>query len=291
MRQGTSPRAVIVTGLSGAGKTVVTRCFEDLGFTCVDNLPLDLIEPLFERVFAEPGPPWVVVVDVRTPAFAAGFPDLVARLSRRFPGVEVLFVEAADEVIVRRFQETRRPHPFRHLDLPEAVAYERELLKEVRAVASQILDTSSYTPHELRAEVARRFGTTELAPPLLVRCESFGFKFGLPPDATLVFDVRFLPNPYFVPELRSLPGDHPEVVRWLERHDEVHHVYERFASLLAELLPYYQREQKSYVVVAFGCTGGQHRSVYFASRLGEDLKKAGWHVRVHHRDRDREAYV
>lgn len=284
-----NPRAVIVTGLSGAGKSIVTRCFEDLGFTCVDNLPLDLIEPLFERVFAEQGPPWVVVVDVRTPDFAASFPALVAKLKARFPGIEVLFVEAADEVIVRRFQETRRPHPFRHLDLPEAVAFEREALRAVRAVASEVLDTSNYTPHELRAEVARRFGTTELAQPLVVRCESFGFKFGLPPDATLVFDVRFLPNPYFVPELKALPGDHPAVIRWLESHQEVEAVYDRLRGLVEELLPLYKREQKSYVVVAFGCTGGRHRSVYLASRLGEDLQRAGWLVRVHHRDRDRDA--
>lgn len=289
MSSAENPRAVIVTGLSGAGKSIVTRCFEDLGFTCVDNLPLDLIEPLFERVFGEEGPPWVVVVDVRTPAFAASFPALVEKLAARFPGVEVLFVEAADDVIVRRFQETRRPHPFRHLDLPEAVASEREVLRAVRAVASQVLDTSNYTPHELRAEVARRFGTTELAQPLVVRCESFGFKFGLPPDATLVFDVRFLPNPYFVPELKPLPGDHPEVARWLEGHQEVEAIYARLKSLVEDLLPFYKREQKSYVVVAFGCTGGRHRSVYLASRLGGDLQKAGWLVRVHHRDRDREA--
>ncbi|KDA53950.1 hypothetical protein EG19_01770 [Thermoanaerobaculum aquaticum] len=289
MSQATKPRAIIVTGLSGAGKSIVTRCFEDLGFTCVDNLPLDLIEPLFERAFEAQGPPWVVVVDVRTPAFAAGFPALVEKLKARFPGIEVLFVDAADEVIVRRFQETRRPHPFRHLDLPEAVAYERQILQAVRAVASAVLDTSNYTPHELRAEVAKRFGTTELAQPLVVRCESFGFKFGLPPDATLVFDVRFLPNPYFVPELRPLPGDHPDVVAWLSSHQEVETVYGRLKGLVEELLPYYKREQKSYVVIAFGCTGGRHRSVYLASRLGEDLRRAGWFVRVHHRDRDREA--
>ncbi|MCS7183191.1 MAG: RNase adapter RapZ [Thermoanaerobaculum sp.] len=288
MKEKNSQRAIIVTGLSGAGKSIVTRCFEDLGFTCVDNLPLDLIEPLFERVFAQAGPPWVVVVDVRTPAFAGRFPALVGQLQARFPGVEVLFVEASDDVIVRRFQETRRPHPIRHLDLPEAVTYERQLLQEVRAVASDVLDTSNYTPHELRAEVARRFGTTELAQPLVVRCESFGFKFGLPSDATLVFDVRFLPNPHFVPELRPLPGDHPKVAEWLGQQQEVEEVYQKLRGLVSELLPLYQREQKSYVVVAFGCTGGKHRSVYLASRLGDELRQAGWLVRVHHRDRDRE---
>ncbi len=282
------PRAIVVTGLSGAGKSIVTRCFEDLGFTCVDNLPLDLIEPLFERVFATQGPPWVVVVDVRTPAFAADFPRLVETLRQRFPGVEVLFVEASNDAIVRRFQETRRPHPFRQLDLPEAVAQERLQLAPIRAIASEVLDTTNYTPHELRAEVARRFGTTELAQPLVVRCESFGFKYGLPPDATLVFDVRFLPNPYFVPELRPLPGDDPKVEAWLAAQGEVEAVYSKLKGLVEELLPLYRREQKTYVVVAFGCTGGRHRSVYLAARLGADLRRAGWLVRVHHRDRDRE---
>jgi len=289
MSEQAHPRAIVVTGLSGAGKSIVTRCFEDLGFTCVDNLPLELIEPLFERVFREPGPPWVVVVDVRTPAFAASFPAVMERLRQRFAQVELLFVEATDEAIVRRFQETRRPHPFRHLDLPEAVARERETLLPIRAIASQVLDTTNFTPHELRAEVARRFGTTELAQPLVVRCESFGFKFGLPPDATLVFDVRFLPNPFFVPELRPLPGDHPQVAAWLASHGEVEATYQKLKGLVEDLLPAYKREQKTYVVVAFGCTGGRHRSVYLAARLGEDLQKAGWLVRVHHRDREREA--
>jgi UPF0042 nucleotide-binding protein len=289
MSEQAHPRAIVVTGLSGAGKSIVTRCFEDLGFTCVDNLPLELIEPLFERVFREPGPPWVVVVDVRTPAFAASFPALMERLRQRFAQVELLFVEATDEAIVRRFQETRRPHPFRHLDLPEAVARERETLLPIRAIATQVLDTTNFTPHELRAEVARRFGTTELAQPLVVRCESFGFKFGLPPDATLVFDVRFLPNPFFVPELRPLPGDHPQVAAWLASHGEVEGTYQKLKGLVEDLLPAYKREQKTYVVVAFGCTGGRHRSVYLAARLGEDLQKAGWLVRVHHRDREREA--
>jgi UPF0042 nucleotide-binding protein len=288
MSRAPNPRAIVVTGLSGAGKSIVTRCFEDLGFTCVDNLPLDLIEPLFERVFATEGPPWVVVVDVRTPAFAGEFPKLVEELKARFSHVQVLFVEAADEVIVRRFQETRRPHPFRHLDLPEAVAQERQTLLPIRNLASEILDTTNFTPHELRAEVARRFGTTELAQPLVVRCESFGFKFGLPPDATLVFDVRFLPNPYFVPDLRPLAGDDPAVAAWLSAQQEVEDIYSKLKGLVEHLLPLYQREQKTYVVIAFGCTGGRHRSVYLAARLGEDLKQAGWLVRVHHRDRDRE---
>jgi len=284
----TRPRGLLVTGLSGAGKTIITRCFEDLGYTCVDNLLLDLIEPLFERIWnAEEEPPWVVVVDVRTPGFARSFPDIVRKLQARFSGLGLLFVEASTESIVRRFSETRRPHPFRNLPLEQAVRAERSMLEPVRELAGEVLDTSDLTPHELRAEVAARFGTTEHALPMVVRCESFGFRYGLPPDANLVFDVRFLPNPHFVPELRPLPGDDPSVRAWLEAQDEVESSFVRFRDLCEALLPAYRREHKSYLVIAFGCTGGRHRSVYMAQRLADHLSANHWVVAVHHRDRDR----
>ncbi len=280
---------IVVTGLSGAGKSIVTRCFEDLGYTCVDNLPLDLIEPLFSHAAEKPGtPPWVVVVDVRTPEFAQSFPGLMARLRERFPRMRLVFVEASSSSLVRRFSETRRPHPYRHLALAEAVQAEREALEPVKILADEVIDTSDLTPHELRAHVASRFGTTSLALPMVVRCESFGFKYGLPHEVNLVFDVRFLPNPHFVPELRPLPGDHPRVMEWLESHPEVEESFIRFRDLCDALLPAYRREQKSYVVVAFGCTGGKHRSVYLAKRLADHLSEQHWVVSVHHRDRDRE---
>jgi RNase adapter protein RapZ len=283
------PRAVVVTGLSGAGKSIVTHCFEDLGFRCVDNLPLELIEPLFANIFrSASGPPWVAVVDVRAQGFAGAFPDLIARLKVTYPEVRVVFVEASTEAIVRRFSETRRPHPYRNVALAAAVARERSELEPVRALADQTLDTTGLTPHELRAEVASRFGSTELALPMVVRCQSFGFRYGLPPDANLVFDLRFLPNPHFVPELRPLPGDHPKVRAWLEREPEVETTFKRILDLIAALLPAYRREQKSYLVVAFGCTGGRHRSVYFADRLARELSAQQWVVAVDHRDRDRE---
>jgi UPF0042 nucleotide-binding protein len=282
------PRAVVVTGLSGAGKSIVTRCFEDLGFRCVDNLPLELIEPLFTHIWQGPGVPWVVVVDVRTQGFTHAFPDLMTRLKAAYPAVRLVFVEATTDAIVRRFSETRRPHPYRSMALVDAVARERAELEPLRALADERLDTTGLTPHELRAEVASRFGSTELALPMVVRCESFGFRYGLPPEANLVFDLRFLPNPHFVPELRPLPGDHPQVSAWLEREAEVETTFVRIRDMVEALLPAYKREQKSYLVVAFGCTGGKHRSVYFADRLARDLSAKGWVVALVHRDRDRE---
>ncbi len=280
-------RAIVVTGLSGAGKSVVTRCFEDLGYRCVDNMPLELIEPLFALVWREAGPPWVVVVDVRTYGFAGAFPALIERLRSQYSKLRIVFVEASTDDIVRRFSETRRPHPYRHLSLEDAVAHERADLAEVRTLADEVLDTTGYSPHELRSEVAARFGSTELALPMVIRCESFGFRYGLPPDANLVFDLRFLPNPHFVPELRPLPGDDPRVAAWLESQPEVGETFDRLVTLCDSLLPAYKRERKSYLVIAFGCTGGRHRSVYFAERLARHMTGQHWVVNLHHRDRDR----
>lgn len=280
---------IVVTGLSGAGKSVVTHCFEDLGYTCVDNLPLDLIEPLFRHAEKKSKTPLVVVVDVRTPEFAQSFPGMMSRLRERFPRLRLVFVEASSSAIVRRFSETRRPHPYRQLPLAEAVQAERDALEPVKVLADEVIDTSELTPHELRAHVATRFGSTSLALPMVVRCESFGFKYGLPHEVNLVFDVRYLPNPHFVPELRPLPGDHPRVMEWLQNYPEVEESFGRFRDLCDSLLPQYRREQKSYVVIAFGCTGGKHRSVYLAKRLADHLAEHHWVVSVHHRDRDRDS--
>lgn len=282
------PRGIVVSGLSGAGKSVVTRCFEDLGYRCVDNLPLELIEPLFAQVWHKPTPPWVVVVDVRAPGFAAGAPGLICRLKEHYAGLRLVFVEASDEAIERRFSETRRPHPYRALPVREAIDRERVDLAGVRAVADEILDTSGLTPHELRALVAARFSSTDLALPLVVRCESFGYRYGLPPDANLLFDVRCLPNPHFVAELRPLTGCDAPVREWLDARSEVESTWDRIRDLCDHLMPAYRQEGKSWLLIAFGCTGGRHRSVYFAERLAAHLNAHGWAVTVHHRDRDRE---
>jgi RNase adapter protein RapZ len=283
-----APRAIILTGMSGAGKSVVNRCFEDLGYRCVDNLPLELVESFFAHAWTSPGPPWVLVVDVRTGGFAGSFPGFVSRLRTGYPDLRLLFVEASTECIVRRFSETRRPHPYRHLALAEAVRRERAELQGVRELADEVIDTSDLSPHDLRSEIAARFGTTEQALPMVIRCESFGFRYGLPPDANLVFDLRFLPNPHFVPELRPLPGSDPLVSQWLAARAEIQRALALFRGLCDELVPAYRREQKSYLVIAFGCTGGRHRSVFFAERLAEHLSEQHWVVSVHHRDRDRE---
>jgi UPF0042 nucleotide-binding protein len=283
-----APRAIVLTGLSGAGKSVVNRCFEDLGYRCVDNLPLELAEPFFANAWTNPGPPWVLVIDVRTGGFAGTFPGFLSGLRERFPELRVLFVEASTECIVRRFSETRRPHPYRHLALADAVRSERAELEGVREIADEVIDTSDLSPHDLRAEIAARFGTTEQALPMLIRSESFGFRYGLPPDANLVFDLRFLPNPHFVPELRPRTGSDPAVREWLGARPEVNRAFELFRGVCDELVPQYRREQKSYLVIAFGCTGGKHRSVYFAERLAAHLNEQRWAVSVHHRDRDRE---
>ena len=280
-------KITILTGLSGAGKSIATHCFEDLGYRCVDNLPLELLEPLFSHITSRPGPPWAVVVDVRAQGFAERFPELVGSFRSAFPDLCLVFVEAGTEALVRRFLETRRPHPYRNLPLAEAVRREKEELTAVRELADEVLDTTGLTPHELRSTVAARFGTTELALPMVVRCESFGFRYGLPPDANLVFDIRYLPNPHFVPELRVLPGDSPEVSRWLSERDEVQEAFIRFRDLCDELLPRYRAEPKSYLVIAFGCTGGKHRSVYMAEQLANHLRGQKWVVALHHRDRDR----
>jgi RNase adapter protein RapZ len=283
-----APRAIVLTGLSGAGKSIVNRCFEDLGYRCVDNLPLELVESFFAHAWTDPGPPWVLVIDVRAGGFAGSFPGFLARLREHYPELRVLFVEASTECVVRRFSETRRPHPYRHLALPEAVRRERAELQGVREIADEIIDTSELSPHDLRAEIAARFGTTEQALPMVIRCESFGFRYGLPPDANLVFDLRFLPNPHFVPELRPQSGSDPAVREWLSARPEVERAFSLFRDVCDELVPAYRREQKSYLVIAFGCTGGKHRSVYFAERLAEHLLGNHWIVSVHHRDRDRE---
>lgn len=287
MSSGEAFLGVVVSGLSGSGKSVVTRCFEDLGYRCVDNLPLELIEPLFAQVRSTPSQPWVVVVDVRAPGFATGAPGLICRLKQHHPGLRLVFVEASDDAIERRFSETRRPHPYRSLPLREAIAQERADLAPVRAVADEVLDTSGLSPHELRALVAARFGSTDLALPLVVRCESFGYRYGLPPDANLLFDVRCLPNPYFVPELQPLPGDDARVREWLDAQPQVAATWERIRDLCDLLMPAYRREGKSWVLLAFGCTGGRHRSVYFAERMAAHLSGRQWAVTVHHRDRDR----
>ncbi len=280
------PQLVLITGLSGSGKSTVGKCFEDLGYYCVDNLPLPLLRRFLDEPLVEGHPRIAVVTDVRAPGFATEFPHLFDEIDRRMVTPILLFLEASDEVLVRRFSETRRPHPLAG-DRPviEGIRAERELMTEVRGRADRVFDSSEWTIHEIRAQVYQDFAEeTERRPALVVSLVSFGFKYGIPYGTDLLFDVRFLPNPHFVPELRERTGREEEILGFLDKTPEFRELVERISDLLLYLLPLYRRELRSYLSVAVGCTGGRHRSVAVVERLGTLLRSEGWAVQPHHRD-------
>jgi UPF0042 nucleotide-binding protein len=284
---GTTPESlVVVTGLSGSGKSYVNKCLEDMGYFCVDNLPLELLEPLLGQVTATRVG---IILDVRNPDFAARFPEILARLRARVPGTRLLFLDASEESLIRRFSETRRPHPLAgKVPLLEALRRERALLENVRAVADVVVDTSAMTVHELRAFMQKTFVGDPESGGMVVSATSFGYKFGTPHDVDLLFDVRFLANPHFVPELRGKTGMDPAVAAYIEKDPETAPFLERLTGFLDYLLPRFDREGKTYVSIGIGCTGGKHRSVYVAERLADLLKERGYPVRVSHRDATRE---
>jgi RNase adapter protein RapZ len=278
---------VIITGLSGSGKSYVKSTLEDLGFFCTDNLPVDLIEPFLEEVSAREGLKRIgVVVDVRTREFATRFPTYyVERLKRLFPNVVLIFLDATNEVLSRRFSETRRPHPYGP-DFPvfDAIRAEREALLEVKSLADMVLDTSQFSVHELKAEIIRRFELPGDERPLRVTVVTFGFKYSMPYNIDLLFDVRFLPNPHFVDHLRPKTGLDPEIVRYLQQHPEYEEFLERLLDFVGYLLPEYKKEMKSYLTIGIGCTGGRHRSVAVGQRLADEMERQGYAVEVVHRD-------
>ncbi len=279
---------VIVTGLSGSGKSYVERCFEDIGFFCIDNLPLSLIGPLLDEILAAGAPKQkvCVVLDVRNPGFASQFPDALHRIKQRVPTAKLIFLDASEDSLIRRFSETRRPHPIAQgASLLDALRREREMLSDVRSVADLVIDTSSLTVHELRGVISRTFGSGESG--LVVSITSFGFKYGAPYDVDLLFDVRFLANPHFVPELKPKTGLDPAVAAYIEKDPETDPFFERLLDFAGYLLPRYEKENKSYLSIGVGCTGGRHRSVYIAERLAEALRGKNYPVRVRHRDADR----
>ncbi len=285
-------RLVVITGLSGSGKSLAVRCFEDMGYFCVDNLPVALIPPFCELIQrgSEQIPRAALVVDVREGRFLDAFPETLAQLRRREVPVSVVFFECSDEVLKRRFSETRRPHPMAGAQEPleAGIRRERQALARLREMADRIVDTSAFTAHQLRAFLSKTFGPATARDGLVVHVLSFGFKYGVPAEADLVFDVRFLPNPYFVDELRSADGTHPEVARFLDRSAEKHTFMGHVRALLDFLLPLYTAEGKSYLTVSLGCTGGKHRSVALAEELAGALRAAGRAVTVTHRDLGRE---
>jgi len=276
---------VIITGMSGSGKASVLKAFEDLGYYCVDNLPVRLI-PRFAELISQSSdtPRTALVVDVREGRQLEELPRIVDAV-RRMVETKTIFLEASDAVLVRRYSETRRPHPL-GTDAPvkASLATERRHLRRIRAMADLVIDTSRFNVHELRAHINELFQQKERSRKILVSCVSFGFKQGVPEDADLVFDVRFLPNPHFVPEFRALTGRHPKVANYIRSFPQTMEFIERISGLLVYLLPHYIHEGKSYLTIAFGCTGGQHRSVMIAEEVGKRLKEAGYRVKVGHRD-------
>lgn len=279
---------VIITGMSGSGKASVLKVFEDLGYYCVDNLPIGLIPRFAELV----GPAseiekTALVVDVREGSQLEALPKIVESVRRILP-TKVVFLEASDAVLLRRYSETRRPHPLGvHNSVKTSLAAERRHLKKIRALADVVIDTSKFNVHELRAHVTERFQKQQSGKNILVSCVSFGFRHGVPEDADLLFDVRFLPNPHFVPEFRPLTGRDPKVAKYIRSFPQSREFIERISELLVYLLPHYVHEGKSYLTIAFGCTGGQHRSVMISEDVGKRLKKAGYRVKVNHRDSPR----
>jgi UPF0042 nucleotide-binding protein len=281
----TARELVIVTGISGAGKASALRAFEDLGFHAVDNLPLELLLSFAGLVVkAAEHERAVIVVDVREGQTLDRLPQILKKVKKLIP-TRVVFLDCQDAVLVRRYSETRRPHPLSQMEtVSRSIVEERQLLDPIRNVADTLIDTSNFNVHELRAHIQTRFGQGELSKHLLVSCLSFGFKNGVPLDADLVFDVRFLPNPHFVPEFRKRTGLDPKVAAYVRNFPQTEEFLDRVTDLMLYLLPHYVEEGKSYLTVAFGCTGGQHRSVMMAEEMSERLAKAGFQVKALHRD-------
>ena len=279
---------VVVTGISGAGKASALKSFEDLGFHCVDNLPLELL-PDFAGLVSASGEveKAAIVVDIREGPTLDRLPEILKSV-RRLLHTRVVFLDAQDAVLVRRYSETRRPHPLgRSETVSRSIVEERQLLDPIRNVADTLIDTSNFNVHELRAHIQTRFGREDETKNLLVSCLSFGFKNGVPLDADMVFDVRFLPNPHFVPEFRKKTGKDPKVAAFVRGFPQTGEFLDRLTDLMLYLLPHYVEEGKSYLTVAFGCTGGQHRSVMMAEEMAKRLKKAGYRAKALHRDMPR----
>jgi UPF0042 nucleotide-binding protein len=280
---------VIVTGTSGSGKGSALKAFEDLGYYAVDNLPLELLPDFAALVAASPEMTRaVIVVDVREGPTLERFPSILLKVKKTLH-TTVVFLDATDAVLVRRYSETRRPHPLGRAEMVgRSITSERQMLDEVRNLADFLIDTSPFNVHELRAYIQAKFGQQEKqGGPLLVSCLSFGFKNGVPLDADLVFDVRFLPNPHFVPEFRKLTGRHPRVAKYVRDFPQTTEFLNKVTDMMLFLLPHYEKEGKSYLTIAFGCTGGQHRSVMMAEEMAKRLTKAGFRVKAVHRDMPR----
>ena len=281
----TPAQLVIITGLSGSGKGTVLKALEDLGYYAVDNLPIGLI-PKFAELTKDSANVRraALVVDIREGERFKQFPALYRRLRRRVPAT-LVFLEADDSTLVRRFSETRRPHPLGiGASVRKSIQAERERLNPIREVADHIINTSKFNVHELRDVIGDKFRGDREESKIRIDITSFGYRYGVPADSDLVFDVRFLPNPNYIPEFKKLSGRHPSVARYIRSFPQTVEFIDRISELLVYLLPHYIREGKSYLTIAFGCTGGHHRSVMIASEIRKRLAHAGFKVKETHRD-------
>jgi UPF0042 nucleotide-binding protein len=276
---------VIISGMSGAGKASALNTFEDLGYYCVDNLPVGLIEKFAELVLDSLEiQRAALVVDIREGARLDRLPQILTAL-RHLLKTTFIFLEADEEALIRRYSETRRPHPLgRNASVRASLTSERQRLTPVKALADLVVDTSKFNVHELRAMLTERFQRGSRDKHILISCVSFGYREGVPDDADLVFDVRFLPNPHFIPKFRPFTGRHPAVAKYIRSFPQTREFIRKISELLVYLIPHYIEEGKSYLTIAFGCTGGKHRSVMIAEDVQKRLAKAGYNVKVVHRD-------
>lgn len=274
---------IVLTGLSGAGKTVALHAFEDSGFFCVDNLPASLIRTFVHLCYKTPTITEVAIgVDIRERKFSANLVQTIASL-RKTQKLEIIFLEAKDDVLIRRYKETRRPHPLGFRDLKKAIHRERGMLSDIRQVADRIIDTSELSPHQLRKTIVQLYSEKK-EKPMTVSLISFGYKYGIPPEIDLLFDVRFLPNPNFVEELKRLNGTNGKVRKFILGKKETGLFLDKFCSLLEFLIPKYREEGRSYLTIGIGCTGGVHRSPAIVEEVKKNLKKQKLDVSVIHRD-------
>jgi len=280
-----SSQLVILTGLSGSGKSTVLRAFEDMGFYCVDNLPVELI-PIFAELHQAGESEFnraALLVDAREGLQLQKLPGLLKHL-RKEHAISLVFIEANDDALLRRYSETRRPHPLgKDISVRESLQYERDLMAPIRKLADVVIDSTQFNVHELRSFINRRFKSVDHSP-MLISVVSFGYKYGVPIDADLIFDVRFLPNPHFVPGLKKFTGRDAKVRRFIRSFPQTGEFLRRMESLLAYLMPHYIAEGKSYLTIAFGCTGGKHRSVMLAEEIKKALEKRKYSSKVMHRD-------
>ena len=280
-------RLVVVTGLSGSGRSAALKAFEDMGFYCVDNLPLSLL-PAFVEYSERTDEAFLSAIglDVREKDFTKLFPSLYGEIKAGGGALELLFLDASDQTLVRRFSETRRPHPLTRGTTPliDGIRKEREALGEVKKLADRVLDTSDYTVHDLRQAVERHYSCGDSRRPMMITIVTFGYKFGAPYDLDLMFDLRFLPNPHFVPELKASTGEDPRVRAYVMARPDSGEFLDKLVDFIQYLLPRYNSEGKSYLTIGFGCTGGKHRSVAVALLAAERLRLGGYEVNVKHRD-------